>query len=111
MTYRELHRTNEGYGLVVMWVLIIAFLIAVPFMFVHPSITLALFFTGLIILAVASWVEKLIKRSERVAARAELSAHQCPCCSATIDGDPEQTEELQCQACGSAFSKSGVLLT
>lgn len=55
------NKTNEGFGLVVMWLLIIAFLIAVPFMFVHPSITLVLFFSGLLVLAVASWVAKLIR--------------------------------------------------
>jgi hypothetical protein len=52
--------SKDNFGLVVMWLLFVAFLIAVPFMFVHPFITLLLFFSGLLLLAVASFVWKLL---------------------------------------------------
>ena len=51
---------KDNFGLVVMWLLFVAFLIAVPFMFVHPFITLLLFFSGLVLLAAASFVWKLL---------------------------------------------------
>lgn len=111
LSYRAVHNTNEGYGLAVMWVLIVMFLLAVPFMFIHPAITLLLFFVGLIILAVASGIEKLFRCLERVAARSELSNQQCPSCGASIDGDSMDTAEMHCEHCGSTFSLTGVQLS
>ncbi len=106
-----MYNTNVGYGLVVMWVLIVMFLIAMLFMFIHPTITLLLFFVGLIILVVASGIEILFRCLERAAARAELSNNQCPSCGASIDGDQMETAEMHCEHCGSTFSQTGVQLS
>jgi len=52
-------RSLTGFGLAVMWLLIFAFLIAVLFMFIHPSVTLGLLFGGLVLLGVTTVVSKL----------------------------------------------------
>jgi hypothetical protein len=49
--------------LVVMWILIAAFLLAVPMMFVHPGLTIALFWLGLIIVAASAAIARLFRRS------------------------------------------------
>jgi len=52
-------KSQAGFGLAVMWLLIVAFLVAVLFMFIHPSVTLGLFFAGLVVLGVTTVVSKL----------------------------------------------------
>jgi hypothetical protein len=59
------HQPGERYDLAVMWLLIAAFLIAVPLMFVHPGGALALFWIGLIVLALAVGVGKLVMKLSR----------------------------------------------
>ena len=108
MTYRSLHKANESYKLAVMWLLIGAFLIAMMLMFVHPTGAILVFFLGLIILAVAALIEKLVQWVERITARHELKAHHCPSCGADFRSPPQQhADEWSCDECGSIFLPGG----
>ncbi len=109
MSYRVVHERNDGFKLAIMGILIVAFLIALPLMFVHPMAVLGLFFSGLIILAIGVGVAKLFHRAERLEARQELLRHACPGCGAAIEGDPDSAEEWNCTSCGSVFLRSGEL--
>ena len=108
MTYRSLHKANESYKLAVMWLLIGAFLIAMTLMFVHPTGAILVFFLGLIILAVAALIEKLVQWAERITARHELKAHHCPSCGADFRKAPRHTDEWRCEECDSVFLPGGV---
>ena len=109
MSYQSVHNTNVRFKLAIMWILIAAFVIAVPLMFVHPLAVLALFFSGLIVLAIGAGVATLMRRAERFEARRELTRHDCPGCGAVIDLDPTGKEEWRCNECGAVFLDSGEL--
>ena len=51
------NETGSGFQLTVLWVLVAAFLLALPMMFVHPGFVIASVWLGLIVLgaAVAIW--------------------------------------------------------
>lgn len=107
MSFRTLHKANEGYKLVVMWLLIGTFLIAMALMFVHPTGAILVFWLGLIILAVAALIEKLVQWAERIAARHDLKAHLCPSCGADVRQAPQHADDFRCDECGSVFLTSG----
>jgi len=56
------HQPGERFNFAVMWLLVAAFLLAVPLMFVHPGLALGLFWFGLIALALAVGVGKLVMK-------------------------------------------------
>ncbi len=107
MTYRTLHKANEGYKLAVMWLLIGAFLITMMLMFIHPTGAILVFFLGLFILAVAALIEKLVQWAERIAARHDLKAHHCPSCGADFRSSPQHADEWRCEECSSVFLPGG----
>ncbi|MCP3904288.1 MAG: hypothetical protein GY715_11710 [Planctomycetes bacterium] len=60
------HQPGERFDLAMMWLLIAAFLLALPLMFVHPGAVLALFWMGLIVLALAVALGKLAMKVRRM---------------------------------------------
>lgn len=109
MSYRTLHKANERYELAVMWLLIGAFVLAMALMFVHPTGAILVFLLGLIILAVASIIELVVKRIERSAARTELTHHHCPACGEYIkrSSSGNSLGEWHCEKCSANFLDSG----
>ena len=81
-----------------MSVLVAAFLVAMPLMFVHPTAVILLVWFGLVVMAVAWPIEWVIQRFERKAAEKALQRHECPECGTTLEGVMEAGRV--CEACG-----------
>ena len=107
MSYRSLHITKERWKLAMLGVLIGALFVAMALMWVHPAVSLLVFWAGLIILAVGTLVGKLIGSAERAAARNALLRHLCPRCGAEIVSDPKAEGTWHCYTCGAAFLSAG----
>lgn len=97
--YRVIHRANDRYKLTVMSVLIAAFLVAMPLMFVHPTVVILLVWLGLVVLALALPIEWLLQRAERAAAHKALQRHECPECGSTLGDAPDESDWI-CESCG-----------
>ena len=76
-------------------------------MYVNRTGAILVFLLGLIIVAVAELVEKLVQWAERIAARHDLKAHHCPSCGADVRQAPQHADEFRCDECGSVFLTSG----
>ena len=87
MSYKSLVRTHERHQLQVLAILLVLFVVAWAFMFVHPSITLLLFWIGLIVVGISTLMTRRAHKAEQQAARTELRAHHCPRCDAPLDRD------------------------
>ncbi|MHC5001808.1 MAG: hypothetical protein ACYTJ0_01675 [Planctomycetota bacterium] len=111
MSYQSIHKTLERWEFAVLGMLVVAFLIACVLMFVHATAALAMVWLGLVVLAVAFVVIKLLRRAERVAARHELASHHCPKCGAGVHHEPPESEDWHCDECDAVFAASGVELT
>lgn len=103
MGYHSIHRTNESFEFTVMWVLIGAFLLAMPFLFIHPGVVIILLWSGLVTLAVAVPIHALITRAEHGAAEKALRRHACPECGARIEQVPSEDGDWHCRECDSVF--------
>lgn len=111
MTYRTLHRSHERYLLVMFAVLLGAFIIAWAMMFVHPSVTLGVFWLALMFLGMSALVLGSMGRAERRTAKLALTRHACPWCGAEIGGDPGADSPWHCGGCGADFLDNGVEVT
>lgn len=98
-TYHVIHRANDRYKLTVMSVLVAAFLVALPLMFVHPTAVILLVWFGLVVMAVAWPIEWLIGRAESSAARRSMQRHECPDCGARLEDAPDGADWI-CESCG-----------
>ncbi len=107
MTYQSLSKVNERYQLTVMWGLMAAFFVAMVMMFVHPTVTLALFWLGLISLGVFAISEHFITSALQRSAKRTLARHACPCCGAGVHRTLIDPDEWSCDRCGAAFADSG----
>ena len=107
MTYQSLIRTNERYQVTVLFVYLGMLLVAMAMMFVHPTVTLLLFWIGLISLAAFALSEKFIGSVLRKSARHDLARFVCPRCGAAVHHDPQQVEDWCCDRCDAAFECSG----
>ncbi len=107
MTYQALFKANERFQLTVMWLLVAAFFVALAMMFVHPTVTLLLFWLALISLGLFSISEKFIGSALRHSAKRALAEYVCPCCGAGIHRDPSEVEHWCCDRCSAAFMSSG----
>ena len=88
-------------------VLIVAFVIAMVLMFVHPTGSLMIFFLGLVCALVGGGVVHVMARAEQTAIRHALQRRECPHCGAT--GGPLEggAGEWQCRSCGEMFVDTG----
>lgn len=107
VTYQALHKANERYQLTVACVLLAALLVAMAMLVVHPTVTLLLFWLGLIGLGLFSISEKLIGCVLRNSAKRALARYVCPCGGAGVHRDPSEVEHWCCDRCGAAFMSSG----
>ncbi len=109
MSYRSLEKVHERYQLTVMWLLIGAFVAAWAMMFVHPSVTLLLFWSGLIVVGVFAIIQARLVKAERHAAKTALKSHTCPRCDAHVHLDLEKAGAWHCDECGATFLATGDL--
>lgn len=107
MTYQALFRANQRFQLTVMWALMAAFFVALAMMFVHPTVTLLLFWLAMMGLGLFALSEKLIGSAIQSSAKRALSRDVCPCCGAGTHRDPGEVEHWSCDRCGAAFLSSG----
>lgn len=108
MLYRILRFVNEWYAVVVLWVFIGAFALALSFMFVFPQVTLGLFFVGLLTLGVAVVASGILQSILRLLARRTLSAGRCPRCgSRGLEPISHGQAAVQCPNCQAMFTPSG----
>ncbi len=110
MSYRTLHKANERYELVVMWLLIGAFVLAMALMFVHPTGAILVFLLGMVFLAVTSIIELIVRHKERSVARNELTHHHCPACGEYIArnrGRDNVHGQWHCEKCNADFLDNG----
>jgi len=101
----RVHTYGDGVKLAIMAVLIVAFLLALPLMFVHPGMVFILFWLGLITLAAAMVIGWLIGATRHATARHALKHCECPHCRCKICEDP--SGEWHCVECGYGYLASG----
>lgn len=107
MSYQTVHKTLERWEFLVLWLLVVAFIVACILMFVHATAALAMVWLGMIVLVVAWVVVKVLRRVERIAARHDLAGHHCPKCGADVRHEPAGSPDWHCDACGADFAASG----
>jgi hypothetical protein len=105
MSYQTIHRNLARHEIGVGMLLLAAFLVAVPLMFIHPTGALALFGLSLIVLLVAVILDVVMRWMQRRAAVDELRHHSCPSCGARMV-DP--SAPWACEQCGTSFDSTGV---
>lgn len=105
--YATVHKANERFGLFTIAVILAAFIIAFGLMWVHPTLSLVVFFLGLIFTLCAGLAWGMGVRAERRLAKTSLAGHVCPQCGKAIDQDPGTSAEWHCHECGATFSSAG----
>ena len=107
MFYRILRFVNEWFAIVVLWLFIGAFLLALSFVFLFPQVTLALFFLGLAALGVAVVASGFLRWMQRRLARRTMSAGVCPRCRASLRETAEPGFMVQCTGCATLYAQDG----
>jgi hypothetical protein len=105
MSYRSLHKSIESFELSVLWALVGAFLLALAMMFIHPSVSLLIFWLGLVGVGLAALTVRWATKAARRQARESLHRHECPECGAWIERGGRGA--WSCHACGCGFSDQG----
>jgi predicted RNA-binding Zn-ribbon protein involved in translation (DUF1610 family) len=110
MSYRSISKANLRYQLVVLFLLIGAFVLAMVLINIHPTAALIVFWLGMILAGLAAIGEWLIRKAERAAARSELKSHHCPRCGKEVHraAEAEGETEWHCDDCGATFLESGI---
>jgi DNA-directed RNA polymerase subunit RPC12/RpoP len=108
MSYQTAHKSMQGYKLLMMWVMIGLFMIALALTFIHPSLAIIMLWLGIVVFALGVFVGKVVfQRVERSEARRELRGHHCPGCGAEFEGELSKEDEWKCAECGAVFLPSG----
>lgn len=111
MFFRILRSINGWFGIVLIWVYVIAFLMALPLMFVFPLAPLGMLAAGLLSLGVVALASMVLRALQRWAARTAINSGKCPGCSAVWPRlDPSQWPQ-QCAKCDASFAATGQELT
>lgn len=107
MIYRILRICNAWYGIVVLWICVLAFFLAFALMFVFPQGTLLLLFLGLAGLGLAMIGGGLLNRWQCWLALRTLRGGRCPVCRAGIAESTESDHHWQCVNCGAMYDHTG----
>lgn len=103
MASQPIANSHDRAQLVLMFVLIAAFLIAVPMMFVHPSVVLGLFWAGLITITGAGLIGRIIRGRKTTPESSDACA--CPSCGAVHAWRGSESGKRHCPDCGFLFAE------
>jgi ribosomal protein L37AE/L43A len=104
--YRILRWITTWYPLAVLWLCIVAMIVAFSLMFVFPPGTLLLLFLGLAGLGSAVLGFRALQAMQRGVARRSMAHGICPSCKAKQQW-PATGETWHCTACGTVLLASG----
>jgi hypothetical protein len=105
--YRIFRSVNSWFAVVLLWVYVLAFLMALPLMFVFPLAPLGMLAAGLFSLGVAALVSMWLHMGERAAARRKITGGVCPACGSQWPRfDPAQWPQ-QCSHFAREFAANG----
>ena len=110
MLYRVFSRFNDGFGILVFVIYLIAFILAAALIFIFPPAALVLVFIGLVGVVVV-WAIMLVTRTcERSLARKQIAQGRCPLCSGSVakitgPGDPDFLHS--CDQCAQQYEMDG----
>jgi hypothetical protein len=109
--YRVVHAINRGYPLAVLGLYVVALLLALAMMFVHPFVTIFLFLAalaGLVLVVLMAWG---LAGLEHSIARWVLARGSCPSCGGSMtdagDATPAAGPERICPGCAASFTARG----
>ena len=103
---RIMRITRREFPLVVFWLYLGTFVVAFPFVFIFPQVTLLLFGLALASLPFAIITARILTAVQEWTDRRQLRAGRCPMCGlANLEGDRE--DGWTCGACATAFRASG----
>lgn len=109
MLYRLLRSINAWYAIVVLWVYVLAFLMAMGLMFVFPPAPLVLMFAGLGGLGIVVLVSRLLHGMQNVLSRHCLGTGVCPSCRRGLDAViTHPGAGWRCANCGAEYTTRGV---
>jgi len=104
--YRILRWITTWYPLAVLWLCILAMILAFSLMFVFPPGTLLLLFLGLAGLGTAVIGFRALQAMQRGVARRSMAHGVCPSCKAR-QAWPANGEPWRCSTCGTTLLASG----
>jgi len=107
MLYRILRTLHAWYPLGVLWIYVLAFLVALGMMFVFPQITLLLFFLGLGGLGLAVIGARALGSLEHAMAKRIVGRGTCPRCGRSGQHRADGHSDWSCESCGAIFGPRG----
>lgn len=109
MSYTTIQDGTLRLELTVLGLLIIAFLLAVVLMFVHPTGALTVFAFSLVGTIVFAGFDRRRRRTALRLACDALAHESCPRCDGpvTASADDDGDRRMRCQRCGMSYASSG----
>ncbi len=102
--YGILRALRGGWGLACFWLYTVAFLVALPTVFLFPPATIVLFGSALLSLPFAVLIGILIRVSYRAWCRRALAAGRCPACRKRMQSHRDPAADWKCEFCNRVFS-------
>jgi ribosomal protein S27AE len=108
MLYRMLRSVNLTYPFVILWGYVGLFLLALPFIFIFPPLTVLLVIAGALSVPFVFAGRTVLLLPQRALARRALSRGTCPRCGEfVVDASGEPEGRWHCVSCGTQFTDAG----
>ncbi len=108
MLYRLLRIVNRVYPFVMLWTYVALFVLALPFMFIFPPLSLFLVIFAALSVPIVFLGRTIMMAPQKLLARHKLSKGVCPRCGEFVVGsDLAIDSRWHCVSCGTLYSESG----
>ncbi|MAV54888.1 MAG: hypothetical protein CMJ28_02920 [Phycisphaerae bacterium] len=101
--YGILRALRGGWGLVCFWFYTIAFLVALPTVFLFPPATIVMFGSALLSLPFAVLIGMLTRLLYRAWCRRSFAQGRCPACGVRMQSCRDSTLDWKCEFCDRVF--------
>jgi hypothetical protein len=108
LLYRVLRLVRETFPIVAFWVYVGLFVVACPFLFILPLVTLLLFGFCLASLPFTALTARGLAAAQALAARRSIVRGRCPACGAA--GDHVTGRAYRCDHCAATFDLRGAVV-
>jgi ribosomal protein L37AE/L43A len=107
LAYKIIRAANRAYPFVVFWIYVVAFLTALPLMFIFPPGTLVLLWMALLSLVFFVALGKILRVVQHGMANRALSNRTCPGCGERFSDPSDRSHAWRCDSCGAVFEPGG----
>lgn len=108
LLYRVLRLARETFPIAAFWVYVGLFVVACPFLFILPLVTLLLFGLCLASLPFAALTARLLAAGQEMAARKSIGRGRCPACGG-VAAELLGAAAFRCDNCATSFDDRGAV--